>query len=135
MDSYELPFAKINILREDIAEIIINDAVEMNMDMVDEYHEFLLSHLRAPFSLLINKKNKYTYEFEAQKKLATLNEINAMAVVVYNRITEVSTKSLASVPRDVSWNLKIFTDRNEALGWVMASQSNFGQDNTNLDKI
>ena len=122
MDLYELPFAKIILLREDIAEVLINNGVEMDVKMVDQYHDFLLSHLRTPFSLLINKVNSYTYDFMAQKKLATLKEINVMAVVAYNRVTKISTEVLVSVPRDVEWNLKIFSNRDEALAWLVSEQ-------------
>ena len=96
MELHELPYAKIIILQEDIAEVIIDEEVVMDVQMVEHYHDFLLSHLSPPFSLLINKVNSYTYDFNAQLKLATLGEINAMAVVAYNRITEIATDSLAS---------------------------------------
>jgi len=122
MDLHELPFAKIIILRDDIAEVMINDGVKMDVGMVEQYHDFLLSHLRAPFSLLINKVNAYTYDFEAQEKLATLKEINAMAVVAYNRVTKITTETLASFPRDVKWNLRIFPNRDEALAWLLSEQ-------------
>jgi hypothetical protein len=55
--------------------------------MVKQYHEFLLSNLVSLFSLLINKVNTYTYDFDAQVNLATLKEINVMAVVAYTRST------------------------------------------------
>jgi len=122
MDLHELPFAKIIILREDIAEVMINEGVRMDAAMVETYHDFLLSHLRAPFSLLINKINSYTYDFQAQEKLATLKEIYAMAVVAYNRVTRITTETLASYPRDVKWNLKIFSNRDEALAWLISQQ-------------
>jgi len=122
MDLHELPFAKIIILRDDIAEVMINDGVRMDTAMVEAYHDFLLSHLHAPFSLLINKINSYTYDFHAQEKLATLKEINAMAVVAYNRVTRITTETLASYPRDVKWNLEIFSNRGEALAWLISQQ-------------
>jgi len=122
MDLHELPFAKIIILRYDIAEVMISDGVKMDKEMVEQYHDFLLSNLRAPFSLLINKVNSYTYDFEAQEKLATLKEINAMAVVAYNRVTKITTETLASFPRDVKWNLSIFSNRDEALVWLLSQQ-------------
>lgn len=122
MDLHELPFAKIIILREDIAEVMIDEGVQMNKEMVEQYHDFLLSHLRAPFSLLINKVNSYTYDFYAQEKLGTLKEINAMAVVAYNRVTRLTTETLASYPRDVEWNLRIFPNRDEALAWLLLEQ-------------
>lgn len=122
MDLYELSFAKIIMLRRDIAEVMINEGVEMDLDMVDQYHEFLLSHLKAPFSLLINKVNAYTYNFDAQIRLATLKEIRAMAVVAYNHVTQLSTETLASYPREVDWNLKVFSDREAALNWLLSEQ-------------
>ena len=130
MDLHELPFAKIIILRDDIAEVMINDGVRMNEEMVERYHDFLLSHLRAPFSLLVNKINSYTYDFHAQEKLATLKEINAMAVVAYNRVTKITTETLASYPRDVKWNLEVFSNRDDALAWLLSEQGKTGSDPT-----
>ena len=122
MDLYELPFAKIIILRDDIAEVMINNGVIMDMAMVEQYHDFLLTHLRAPFSLLINKVNAYSYDFGAQERLATLKEINAMAVIAYNRVTRIATENLASFPRDVKWNLRIFSNRDDAMAWLLSEQ-------------
>jgi len=122
MNLYELSYAKIIVLQDDIAEVIINDAVVMNAVMVEQYHEFLRSILTSPFSLLINKINAYTYDFDAQLELATIAEINAMAVVAYNRITELTTESLASYPRSKKWNLQIFMNRNDALAWLLLEQ-------------
>jgi hypothetical protein len=123
MELYELPFAKIMIIRDDIAEVIINEGVEMTKDMVEQYHGFLLSHLKPPFSLLVNKVNAYSYDFEAQAILGTLKEINAMAVVAYNRTTRITTEMLASYPREVKWNLRIFSNRDKALSWLLSEQS------------
>ena len=122
MDLHELPFAKIIILRDDIAEVMINDGVKMDIAMIEQYHDFLLSHLRMPFSILVNKINSYTYDFDAQEKLATLKEINAMAVVAYNPVTEITTEILASYPRNVKWNLRIFSNRDDALAWLLSQQ-------------
>ena len=122
MELHELPFAKIIILEDNLAEVVIDEGVIMNVEMVDQYHDFLLSHLRVPFSLLINKVNSYTYDFDAQNKLATLKEIQEMAVVAYTRIIELTTDALASQPREVEWNLKIFNNRDEALAWLNNQQ-------------
>jgi len=123
MDLHELPFAKIIILQDDVAEVLIDDGVVMNTEMVNRYHDHLVTHLRAPFSLLINKVNSYSYDFDAQENLATLEQINAMAVIAYNRITRISTESLASIPRVEKWNLKIFSDRETALSWLLSEQN------------
>jgi len=121
---HELSFAKIIIIRNNLAEVLVNEGVEINMDMVEEYHNFLCSNLMAPFYLLINKINTYSYDFEAQKCIATLPEIEAMAVVSYNRVTSITTESLSSFPRGTEWNIKIFEDRNEAIEWLTDIQNN-----------
>ena len=119
MELHELPFGKIIILRKDVAEVIINEGIEMDHAMVEKFHNFILENLSVPFSLIINKINNYTYDFEAQKQLGSLNELKAIAVVSYNRITKISTESVASFPRGVKWNMKLFSNRDEALAWVM----------------
>ena len=53
----------------------------INDVLVQEYHEFLLNYLKVPFLLLINKKHSYATPFSAQKMIATLTEIKAMAVL------------------------------------------------------
>ena len=125
---YDLSFAKIILIQADIAEVVVNEGVEMNLAMVEEYHDFLLSHLQAPFSLLINKINSYSYDFEAQMKLATLAEINVMAVVSYSRMTEISTNVLANKTyRETEWNLRIYDNREMALEWLISEQAKISE--------
>ena len=122
MITHKLSFGEITLLQEDIAEVIVNDRVEFNLEMVAEYHEFLINKMKCPFSLLINKLNSYTYTLEAQQHLATLTDINAMAVVSYSNITELTTKSLIQVPREINWKIKIFNEREVALQWLQDQQ-------------
>ncbi|MGB5396926.1 MAG: hypothetical protein WBN96_07240 [Gammaproteobacteria bacterium] len=122
MITYELNFARINLIRDDIAEVIIHDGIELNVAMVNEYHDFLITHLTPPFSLLINKVNSYTYDFDAQQTLATIEHIKAMAVVAYKRSAVITTEYLASQPREKQWNLQIFSDRESAMHWLTTVQ-------------
>tara|TARA_R110000796_G_scaffold120962_4_gene235115 strand:+ start:492 stop:698 length:207 start_codon:yes stop_codon:yes gene_type:complete len=56
MKSHRLSFGEIIILKDNLAEVIINEGVLMDIKIVEDYHQFLLTHLKAPFSLLINKR-------------------------------------------------------------------------------
>lgn len=120
MELHELPFGKIIIIRKDVAEVIINEDIEMNDEIVKQFHKFILKNLSSPFSLLINKINNYTYSFEAQKKLGSLSELKAIAIIAYNKISKISSKSVASFPREIKWNMKLFSNRNDAMDWIMA---------------
>lgn len=120
MELHKLDFANIVILRADIAEVVVHDGVEITQVMVDQYHDFLLEHLATPFSLLINKLHSYTYDFSAQKSIANLEQIKAIAVVVYNEISKASTESLINFPREKPWNIEMFSGREMALEWLIA---------------
>ncbi len=123
MDTHQLSFGTINILRKDLAEVIIDDGIEVCLEQVNEADEFLAHYLQAPFSLLFNKKNKYSFEFNAQLKLGTVTGLNAVAVICYNKTTNTLTKALSSgIPRSVEWNMKTFSNRIDALVWLEGEQ-------------
>ncbi|MCX7551906.1 hypothetical protein [Xanthomarina sp. F2636L] len=119
MKVINLSYGKIIVLQDDIAEVIINQGVVMDEEMIDHYHNLLRSKLKAPFFLIINKKNAYTYNFLAQRNLATIKEIAAMAVIAYSQRTSMTTDMLDKLPRKETWNLRIFSDREEALKWIL----------------
>jgi len=123
MTIHGLGFGKIILLEDDLAEVIINQGIDLTEAMVDEYHDFLRSHLQAPFSLLINKINDYSYTFAAQEKLAAIPEIHAMAVVSYKQATQRVTQLLTTIPREVEWNLQMFPERDLALAWLHEAQA------------
>jgi len=124
MITHKLSFGEITILQEDIAEVIVNYGVEMDLELVGEFHEFLLEEMRHPFSLLINILNSYTYNFEAQQLIGSLSQINAIAVVAYDKITENVIKTVIKVPKEIPWKIMIFSERESALKWLMNEQQN-----------
>jgi len=101
----------------------------MDEAMIDHYHEVLKLNLKPPFSLLVNKKHSYSYDFNAQKNLATIGEIVAMAVIAYNQVASMTTNILDRLPRKSQWNLKIFSDREEALKWLVHEQNKYEDSN------
>ena len=115
---FDLSFGQMIKLQENLVEVIVNTDVEFNMIMIAEYHDWLLENLVAPFGILINKKNVYSYTFEAQMNIANLPEIKAMAVVAYSKSTEESTNVLIDMPRKSKWNIRIFEDHDIALNWL-----------------
>ena len=121
MKSQRLSFAEINLLKDNLAEVIVDEGVEMTSAMVDEYHAYLLDNLTAPFSILVNKLHSYSYDAEAQHKLGNLKEIDRMAVVSYRLSSTTATEQLAELPWNCDWNLQIFTDRETALSWLLDS--------------
>ena len=118
MRSYKLSFGTIDILKNNLAEVIVEEGIVMDEIMVDEFHDFLLTNLDAPFLILINKKHSYSYTFEAQKLFGKLNELKAIAVVIGTNGGLMSTETLIDINKNSGWNIKIFQKRDEALSWL-----------------
>ena len=116
--SHNLSFATIIKLDKDLAEVIVNEGVVIDEYMTAEYHDFLQANLTSPFYLLINKKHSYSYTFEAQKMIANLPEIKAMAVVVQTFGSIISTEALFNVNENKHSNVRIFEERKSALKWL-----------------
>lgn len=118
MEVYDLSFLTINKLSDDLIEVIVNEGVELNIDMVEECHDWIRNNLKDPCYLLVNKINAYTYTFKAQQQFSAIPEVKAIAFVVYSRISELATEALTKVPKTSPLNNKIFYSRNEALQWL-----------------
>ena len=116
--SHNLSFATIIKLDKNLAEVIVNEGVVIDEYMTAEYHDFLQANLTSPSYLLINKKYSYSYTFEAQKMIANLPEIKAMAVVVQTFGSIISTEALFNVNENKHSNVRIFEERKSALKWL-----------------
>lgn len=112
---HQLSFATVNLLSDCIVEIIIADGVEVSMEMLDEFDDFLSQHLSAHFALLINKVNNYSYTFEAKMTMASHENLIAIAVIVYKDTDQKIIDDVMSLRSIDEWNLKVFSALE--LGW------------------
>ena len=118
MELHRLSFCKAIKLADDMAEFVVDEGVEFNLDRVDEYHFWITGHLRSPYFLLIHKLHAYTYDFASQRKLGTLPGIQAAAFVVYSNVSELATEVMLSMPRESEWIYRIFDNRDDAVAWL-----------------
>ncbi|MGM5469750.1 DUF7793 family protein [Flavobacteriaceae bacterium LMO-SS05] len=118
MNTYTLPFGDITILQENLAEIVVNEGIIIDEDIVNDYHNFLISNLKPPFSLMVNKKFAYSYTYEALLKIHGLDQIDKIAVVAYSSFTEMATKFLIDINTKRNWKVRIFQDQDLALNWL-----------------
>ncbi len=113
-----LTFGEMTLLEDDLVEVVVDDGIEMDVDMVREYHRTLTSIAKPPFRLLVNKRNRYSYTFEAQLGLVDIPNMGAIAVLSRRLETIRTTRALATLPRVRPWHLRIFQDRRVALMWL-----------------
>jgi len=124
MNVFILPFGKISILPQNIAEVVINEGVLIDKTMIKVYQNVLKSHLQSPFSVLINKENAYSYTFDAQVSMGESMVVMYRAVVVYNNNADMATRVLIDINKNSNWNVKIFRERDAALDWLLQKQNN-----------
>lgn len=98
-----------------MAEVIVNQGIEISLEMTEEYHDFLMNHFSDDFALLINKINQYDFSFEAKLNIASHENLTAIAVITYDNEGRVSSENLAAMRQLDGWNLKQFDGLN--LGW------------------
>lgn len=112
---HQLSFAKVNILNENVAEIIVEQGVEISLEMSEEYDDFLTATFANNFALLVNKVNDYDFSFEAKLSMASHENLSAIAVVTYDDEGKQSVEEVAAMRKLDGWNLKVFDGLN--LGW------------------
>ncbi|MGS2723546.1 hypothetical protein ACVBEJ_07350 [Porticoccus sp. GXU_MW_L64] len=105
-------------LADDLAEVIVSEGMEVTAAMVDECGELLEQHFSCPCRVLINRKNSYHYNFDAQQRLADLESVSSVAVLAYNGAGEIAAKIVRMFPGKGSWRVNIFYDRRSALEWL-----------------
>jgi hypothetical protein len=118
MNVYNLSFGPVNIINPNLLEVIVNHGVVFGELEVDEFHDFLLTNLEAPFCLLVNKKYDYSYTFEAQKSVGNLKEVKAIAFLSATLSGAMIYKTMSKINGKEAETVKMFNDRAKALSWL-----------------
>jgi len=113
--SHDLSFAKVNVLSENVAEVIVKQGVEISLEMSEEYNDFLTEKFPENFAILVNKINQYDFSFEAKLNMASHENLMAIAVVTYDDEGKQSVENVAAMRQIDGWNLRVFNGLN--LGW------------------
>ena len=118
MNIHKTSFATIVVLNNNLAEITVDNGVDIDLTMVDEILNCLLSIFSHNFSLLINKKNSYSTQLDALIYFNAFSAIDNMAVFAPNKFAKLSADFSATLPSSASLNIEVFTEREAALAWL-----------------
>ena len=118
MRKHRISFADINIISDSIAKIIIDEGVEVSIEMVEEYDNFLACIFNGNYGVLINKINNYSYSPEAQFIMGSSENIVAIAAVNYSERGKKSSKEIGGRRTIEQLNVMTFSGLN--LGWQEA---------------
>lgn len=118
-DVYKVSFGKIKKLPHNIGEIIADEGVDINIAMVNEVHQALTEIFSHSFSLLINKTNAYSTQLDALILFGELKTIDKIAIYAPNPLAKLSADFSATIPSSAKLAIEVFTDRNDALAWLL----------------
>jgi len=118
MEVHQISFAKICVLRDDLAEVTVDSAIDIDLKMVEEIHNVFLEIFSGSFSLLINKTNAYSTQLDALMQFGTLSSINKIAIYAPNKLAKMSADFSATIPSSAVLNIQVFTERTDALSWL-----------------
>lgn len=115
---HRLSFAYFNMLAEDIVEVVIDDGIEVSLEMVEECHQFIDTHISGDFGMLINRVNNYSYTFEAKLSIASFENLKAIAFVYFNMESKKNSEKIFELRKSDKWNYRLFSGLE--LGWHQA---------------
>lgn len=118
MEVHQISFAKVTVLNCKLAEVIVDQGVDITLEMVEEIHQCFLTIFTDSFSLLINKKNAYSTQLDALIQFGKLAAIDKIAVYAPNKMAKLSADFSANIPSSTVLNIQVFTDREDALAWL-----------------
>ena len=118
MKKYQLSFCTVNILTDNIAELIVDENIEVSIEMVEEHDKLLCSIFKGGFGLLVNKINTYSYTLEAKLILGSIDPMKAIASVNYSPHGLQSTQDILNKRSNDRLNIKTFIGTE--LGWQQA---------------
>lgn len=123
MEIHQISFAKVCVLSNDLAEITVDSGADINLNMVNELHQLLLSLFCDSFSLLINKSNSYSTQLDALIHFGTLPAIDKIAIFAPNKLAKMSADFSATIPSSAVLTIEVFTERDDALEWLIERKS------------
>lgn len=119
---YRLDFCTIYHRDDGITIIEINDGVNLDGNMAKELTDLKIRVLGdRPLALLSNRKNSYSFTFEALFTLANLPNLIGLAIVIYNpqsRLLVETQNIFLSTMNKVP--VKIYTNILDAEKWLKA---------------
>ena len=118
MPNEKLSFCEVNFIRDNIIEVIPFEGVEIGEKEVEEYHNFFYRSFKGPFGILVNKRHHYSYSFEAQRKITKYPLLKAVAILFYDRQSEVSMEPIRSMKNDECQMEFWHSQKEEAINWL-----------------
>lgn len=121
-------FGQIRFISSRLAEVIINQGVEVSIELVEEYDAIIKKHFHEPYAVLVNRINSYSYTYEALLCVGSTQNLKAAAIINYAAATAQQAKGLQSVHQIDKLIIREFSGlelgRESAIEWLEAQLHN-----------
>ena len=119
MDKKRLSFATMFDLGGNIFSIVVDEGVVIGLEHVDEYHHYLLSEGRGKnVGVLVQRLYSYGYTDSAKTILASLPQMQAIAVVTYDEESYEITQLIKNFNQAYGLSFEVFSDDALAESWL-----------------
>ncbi|ABV38638.1 conserved hypothetical protein [Shewanella sediminis HAW-EB3] len=112
----------VELLTHNIAQITIEPNVEVTLEMLGEFDEYMSTIFNHDFALLIDKQNNYSYSYETLLCMGSQENLKATAVVFYDEADAKLPPQFAEMRQVDQLNIQLFSGANigtqKALNWL-----------------
>lgn len=116
---HKLSFCSVTVINKRIVEITFDDGVEINLNMLNEFWDFIDANMTENISIILNKATSYSYEFDTSIALSESDRIKNIAVVCYNEMSATASEYMKKAFNKSGKNIEIFYTKEDALNWLL----------------
>jgi len=120
MKEYRLDFGRFIHHANGVLEAIIDEGYEITESMIREYFDLVKQIEPKVTACLINRKNNYSYSFEANVMLSSADIVDYVAVINYGKLPW----PMKGMLMPENYELEFFNDYDAGMNWLEAKINN-----------
>jgi hypothetical protein len=113
----DLTYGTFREIEPNIMEVIIHEGVELRAAHIEQIEKGLVEKYGCPYACLVNRVNSYSHTHSSMERVAKMQNLTRLAILVYSSIAEHAAK----VHQLYQDNLEVFDDREKAIAWLRES--------------
>lgn len=119
MKKIELDTATFAFIEPRILQVTVSEGVEIDLGIAQSFQSAIAELTHEPTGLLVNKRNRYSLTFDAQRTvLSHLPNVAATALLVHSSISSRIADTQLPVLRTAEHPVKVFFSRAKATTWL-----------------
>ncbi len=115
----ELDSAIFELIKPQILRVTVYNGIEVDMNIAKQYRQAIKTLVTQPTGLLVDKRNSYSLDFNAQRfVLNNLPNIAATALLVHSSFSSIAAETQLHFLRTEQHQVQIFSSQRAAVKWL-----------------